>query len=228
MSDQSEPEAKTTSATKSDSAIQTLAVKGVALLLLAVALIAGGLSYGVSSWQQRNVAELQEALASQQTTIKTVNDTLTKMREESGTNLTRMREENNAGLSKLREENSAGLAALRAENAELRAQLAAAESRASTTEAAFAKSQQRDPNALYQLGAEVARVAGAKEDRDASIVTFESIDGGNFDRGKEFDWRDLTLKVKSHKGAMTSFTGRGVQIQMTGVEATIVRTRAAP
>ena len=218
MSDQPEPAAKTTdSATKGDSAIQTLAVKGVALLLLAVALIAGGLSYGVSSWQQRSVAELHEAIASQQTTIKTVNDTVAKMRDESSANLTRMREENNAGLT-----------TLRAENADLRARLAAAESRVATAEAAISKSQQRNPDAIYQLGAEVGRVAGASEDRAASTVTFEAIDGGNFDRGKEFDWRDLTLMVKSHKGAMTSFTGRGVQTQLTGVEATIVRTRAAP
>ena len=95
-------------------------------------------------------------------------------------------------------------------------------------EAAIAQSQRRDPDGIYQNGVEVSRVTGASEDRAASTVTFESIEGGNFDRAKEFDYRDLTLVVKSQKGAMTSLTGRGVQTQLTGVEATIVKTRAAP
>jgi len=184
---------------------QTSRAKGVALLLLAVALIAGGFAYVIAG-QYRSIAELQDAIASQQTTLKTVNDT----------------------LARLRDDNSAGLTALRAENADLRTRLAAAEARVSTAEAAISKSQQRNPNAIYQLGAEVGRVAGAREDRAASTVTFESIDGGSFDRGKEFDWRDLVLKVTKHESATTSFTGRGVQVQMTGVQATIVRTRGAP
>jgi hypothetical protein len=190
MSDPSEPAAKTN---------QGRRIKGVALLLLAVAVIAGGVAYGVASWQQRSVAEFKDAIASAQTTVQNVN----------------------ASLAKLREENNAGLASLRAENADLRSRLAMAE-------AAIAKSQRRDPDAIYQMGAEVGRVTGANEDRASSTVTFESIEGGNFDRAKEFDYRDLTLVVKSQKGAMTSFTGRGVQTQLTGVEAAIVKTRASP
>ncbi|MGZ5835256.1 MAG: hypothetical protein ACXWKC_14375 [Xanthobacteraceae bacterium] len=188
MSDQPEPEARTT---------QARPINGAALLLLAVAVIVGGLIYGV--WQNRSVAELKDAIAGTQTTIQNLN----------------------ASLDKLRAENSAGLASLRAENADLRSRLAVAE-------AAIAQSQRRDPDAIYQGGAEVGRVAGASEDRAASTVTFESIEGGNFDRAKEFDYRDLTLVVKSHQGAMTSLTSRGVQTQLTGVQATIVKTRAAP
>ncbi len=71
-------------------------------------------------------------------------------------------------------------------------------------------------------------MAGASEDRAASTVTFDTIEGGTFDRGKEFDYRDLTLVVKNYQGASTSFTGRGVQTQLTGVLATIVKTRTAP
>jgi len=71
----------------------------------------------------------------------------------------------------------ASLASLRAENADLRARLA-------TSESAIAQSQRRDPDAIYQLGVEVGRVTGASEDRAASTVTFESIEGGNFDRAR--------------------------------------------
>ena len=179
MSDQSVPEARTN---------QGRPIKGVALLLLAVAVIVGGLTYGVASWQYRSVAELKDAIASQQTTIQNFD---------------------------------ASLANLRAENADLRSRLAAAE-------AAITRGQRRDPDAIYQMGAEVGRVAGVREDRASSTVTFESIEGGNFDRAKEFEYRDLVLMVKSHKSAMTSFTGRGVQTQLTGVQATIVKTRAVP
>ena len=183
-----------------------LPVKAVALLLLAAAVIAGGISYGVASRQNGSVVALKDAVASQQAAIQKFDAT----------------------LASLRAENSASLDKLRAENADLRTRLATAESRVSTAEAAISKSQQRNPDAIYQLGAEVGRVTGAREDRAASTVTFKSIDGGNFDRGKEFDYRDLTLMVKSHQGASTSFTGRGVQTQLTGVEATIVKIRATP
>jgi regulator of replication initiation timing len=206
VSDQPEPEAKTTNVTSAASTSQGLPVKGVALLLLAFAVIVGGVIYGLASWQYRSLAELKDAIAKQQATIQNVD----------------------ASLAKLREENSASLTSLRTENADLRSRLAAAESRVTTSEAAFAQSQRRDPDAIYQLGVEVGRVTGASEDRAASTITFDSIEGGNFDRGKEFDYRDLTLMVKSHQGAMTSITGRGVQTQLTGVEATIVRTRALP
>jgi outer membrane murein-binding lipoprotein Lpp len=179
MSDPSKPEATTN---------QGLPIRAVALLLLAVAVIAGGLAYGVVSWQYRSMIELKDAIASQQTAIQTMNASLDK---------------------------------LRADNAELRSRIAAAE-------AAISKSARREPDAIYQMGAEVGRVTGAREDRASSTVTFESIEGGNFDRAKEFEYRDLTLIVKSHKSALTSFTGRGVQTQLTGVVAAIVRTRAAP
>ena len=190
MSDRSEPEARTN---------QGRPIKGVALLLLAVAVIAGGLAYGVASWQYRGVAEFKDAIAGQQKTIDNLS----------------------ASLADVRAENNASLDKLRAENAELRSRMAAAE-------AAIGRSQKRDPDAIYQMGAEVGRVTGAREDRAASTVTFESIEAGNFDREKEFDYRDLTLVVKSHKSALTSFTGRGVQTQLTGVEASIVKKRDAP
>ncbi len=189
MSAKSEPEAKTNgSGTNGGKTNQGRPVNGVALLLLAVAVVVGGITYGVASWQYRSVVELKDAIASAQATTRNFD---------------------------------AGLASLRAENADLRARL-------TTAEAAVARSQRRDPDAIYQLGAEVGRVAGAREDRASSMVTFESIDGGSFDGGKEFEYRDLTLVVKNQQSAMTSFTGRGVQTQLTGVEATIVRTRAAP
>lgn len=184
MSDPSKPEARTN---------QGRPIQGVVLLLLAVAIIAGGVAYGVAAWQNGGVAELKDAIASQQKTIDNFN----------------------ASLTSVRAENSANLDKLRAENDELRSRLAKAE-------AAIAKTQRRDPDAIYQMGAEVGRVTGAREDRAASTVTFESIEGGNFDRAKEFEYRDLTLVVKSHKSALTSFTGRGVQTQLTGVLATIV------
>jgi uncharacterized coiled-coil protein SlyX len=190
MSDPSKPDATTNPG---------LPIKAVALLLLAVAVVVGGLTYGVASWQHRNMAELKDAIASQQKTIDDLS----------------------ASVTKLRADNTASLAKLRADHDELRSRLAKAE-------AGIGKSTRRDPDAIYQAGAEVGRVTGAREDRASSTVTFDSIEGGNFDREKEFDYRDLTLLVKSHKSALTSFTGRGVQTQLTGVVATIVRTRAAP
>jgi hypothetical protein len=234
MSDQPVP-----ATTTNPKANPGLSVKGAALLLLAIVVIIGGVIYGVASWQYRSLVELKDAVAKQQTTIQKFDASVAKLREDNNATLAKLREENSASLDKLRAEsnttlaglraeNSAALDKLRAENAELRAQLTAAESRAKTTEAAFAKSQQRDPDAIYQSGVEVGRVSGANEDRASSTVTFEAIEGGNFDRGKEFDYRDLTLMVKSHQGAMTSITGRGIQTQLTGVSATIVKTRTTP
>jgi uncharacterized coiled-coil protein SlyX len=191
MSDQSKPEATTN---------QGLPVKAVALLLLAVAVIVGGVAYGLVSWQKRSVTELKDAIAGQQKTIDDLN----------------------ASLTKLRTDNTAGLAKLRADHDELRSRLAKAEAQIAQGKPP------RDPDAIYQMGAEVGRVTGAREDRASSTVTFESIEGGNFDREKEFEYRDLTLLVKSHKSALTSFTGRGVQTRLTGVVATIVKTRAGP
>ena len=182
MSDPSRPETRTN---------QGRPIQGVALLLLAVAVIAGGIAYGVAAWQNGGVAELKDAIASQQKTIDNFNASLTSVRAESSANLDK----------------------LRAENDDLRSRL---------TKAEAAITQRRDPDAIYQMGAEVGRVTGAREDRAASTVTFESIEGGNFDRAREFEYRDLTLMVKSQKSALTSLTGRGVQTQLTGVLATIV------
>jgi hypothetical protein len=201
------------------------APKSVALPLLAIAVIVGGLAYGIVSW--RSIGELRDALAGAQATIQNGSAELAKSRADNDAGLAKIRDENNASLDKLRAESSTGLAGLRTENADLKSRLAAAESRLAATAGAFAKSQQRDPDAVYQAGAEVGRVTGAHEDRAAATVTFDKIEGGGFDKAKEFDWRDHVLTVKSQKGAMTSFTGRGVQVELTGVEAAIVRPRAA-
>jgi hypothetical protein len=223
MSDQPAPHAAAAPAAQ-----PALSLKSVALLLLAVAVIAGGVAYGVASSQVRSTVELKDALARSQAMLQNGEASLAKIRQENTASLASLRAESSAAFEKLRAEQSATLEALRAENAELRSRLAASDSRVATAEAAIAKSRRRDPNAIYQAGVEVGRVSGASEDRAASIVTFQRIEGGNFDRNREFDFRDLVLRVKSHKGALTSFTGRGVQTELTGVEATIVRTRPPP
>jgi hypothetical protein len=118
---------------------------------------------------------------------------------------------------------NASLSNLRSENADLRLRL-------TTAEASIARSQRpRDLDAIFQMGAEVGRVTGAREDRGSSMISFEAIEGnGNFDRAKEFEYRDLTLVVKNQKRATTSYTGRGVQTRLTEVEATITRPPASP
>jgi uncharacterized coiled-coil protein SlyX len=239
---------------------QTRLAAGVALLLVAVAAIVGGVTYGLLSSQYRGTIALKDtAIATQQTAIQNAETSLTGLRAENTDLRSRLAaaeaaranqqtatQNADAALSGLRSEIAnlqsrlataeaaratqqstiqsldTALTSLRADNADLRARLAAAD-------AALARSQRpRDPNAIYQMGAEVGRVTGANEDRDAKTVTFETIEGGNFDRGQEFEYRNLTLRVTSHKSAMTSFTGRGVRTEMTGVQATIVGTRPAP
>ena len=183
MSNPSEPAARTT---------QGRPINSAALLLLAVAIIVGGVIYGV--WQNRSVAELKDAIANAQTTIQNVNASLDKLRTENSANLNKLREENSATLAVMRAENSVGLDKLRADNADLRSRLAAAEARGATTEAALAKTQQRDPDAIYQAGAIVGRVTGAHEDRAASIVTFE------IDRRRQLRPRKGIRLSRSHAG----------------------------
>jgi hypothetical protein len=197
----------------------------VAFLLLAVAAIVGGLTYGVVSSQYRDaIARNDAAIATHQTTIRNLETSLTGLRAENTDLRTRLATAQSAIATQKTATQAldTSLTNLRAENADLRARLAAAD-------AALARGQRpRDPNAIFQMGAEVGRVTGAREDRDAKTVTFETIEGGNFDRAQDFEYRDLTLRVTSHKSAMTSFTGRGVRTELTGVEATIVGTRPAP
>jgi septal ring factor EnvC (AmiA/AmiB activator) len=200
-------------------------IGGVALLLLAVAAIAGGAAYGLVSSHYRGAIALKDAaVATHETAIRNLETSLTGLRTEN----TDLRSRLATAESAITTQKNAiqtldtSLANLRAENADLRTRLA-------TADATVARSQRpRDPDAIFQMGAEVGRVAGAQEDRASSTVTFETIEGGNFDREKEFEYRDLTLLVKSHKSALTSFTGRGVRTELTGVEATIVRTRPGP
>jgi small-conductance mechanosensitive channel len=166
----------------------------------------------------------ETARASQQTAIQTVDTTVSGLRAEIAGLQSRLAATESARATQQSTIQSldTALNSLRADNADLRARLAAAD-------AALARGQRpRDPNAIFQMGAEVGRVTGAREDRDARTVTFESIEGGNFDRGQEFEYRDLTLRVTSHKSALTSFTGRGVRTEMTGVQTTIVGVRAGP
>jgi peptidoglycan hydrolase CwlO-like protein len=168
------------------------------------------------------LATADSARASQQVAIQNVDTTVAGLRAEITGLQSRLAAAESARATQQSTIQSldTALNSLRADNADLRARLAAAD-------AALARGQRpRDPNAIFQMGAEVGRVTGAQEDRDAKTVTFASIEGGNFDRGQEFEYRDLTLRVTSHKSAMTSFTGRGVRTEMTGVQAAIVGVRS--
>jgi hypothetical protein len=202
-----------------------LLVAIAAIALAAGAAIAGGVTHKIVASQYGSAIALKDTtIAKQQTAIQTVDTTVSGLRAEITSLQSRLAAAESARATQQSTIQSldTALNSLRADNADLRARLAAAD-------AALARGQRpRDPNAIFQMGAEVGRVTGAREDRDAKTVTFDSIEGGNFDRGQEFEYRDLTLRVTSHKSALTSFTGRGVRTELTGVQTTIVGTRPPP
>jgi hypothetical protein len=87
--------------------------------------------------------------------------------------------------------------------------------------------EQRNPDAMYQLGSRVGTVVAAEQDLGQGIVSFKRIDGtGDFNENHEFEYREWTAKIESYadKFIIRAF-GKTTQKTFIAVKANIIGRR---
>jgi len=84
--------------------------------------------------------------------------------------------------------------------------------------------EQRDPDAMYQLGSKVGTVVAAEQNLGENIISFKRIDGtGDFNENHDFEYRDWTIKIESYADAFILRTfGKTTQKTFIAVKTTII------
>jgi hypothetical protein len=87
--------------------------------------------------------------------------------------------------------------------------------------------EQRNPDAMYQLGSKVGTIVAAEQDLGQGIVSFKRIDGtGDFNENQDFEYRELTVKIESYSDTfIIRAFGTTTQKTFIGVKAKIIGRR---
>lgn len=97
---------------------------------------------------------------------------------------------------------------LEGQNRDLASQLASAKAPASTPEPL--KKTERDPDGIYQFGAQVGSVQFPQVNESSGIVVFAAITGApKLNANREFEYRNMVLKIREfHRDSQSNLGGR--------------------